>query len=413
MSTAAERRGALVAELWRIGALTRTDVARAFAAVPREVFVSAGFHAQSAGAPDGAAGGPGLVTRVVDDTDDAFLSSVYRNVPLITKLADGVPVSSSSQPSLMATMIEALQPAPGMRVLEIGTGTGYNAALLTALGVRVTSVDVQDDVVRRAATALDRSGVGAVDVRLGDGYLGVPDGAPYHRVLVTVGVSGISPHWLAQLAPAGFILAPVAHAGNHPVLRVRPGTDGTVRAEGCAPAGFMCAAGPLAADYPWAHPRPLPHRLPPAPTLRYPPPWPAPLPLRRYLDLCFAAGAWDRRVTTAVIDEVPGPAAGCVVLAEDGAAAGAAGLLPDGSVVAQGPQARRYARIAAGLRDRWIRHGRPRLDQWQAWLVPAGEPARPIRVPTGWTLVGPPDRDPVEPGPPGRGPARPPQVGDQ
>lgn len=374
-----ESRRALVVELRRMGALTRPDVARAFATVPREVFVAEGYHHRS--------------SRRISPTDEEFPRGVYRNDPLVTKLVDGVPVSSSSQPSLMAVMIEALDPAPGMRVLEIGAGTGYNAALLAALGVQVTSVDVQADVVGRASAALVRAGVRGVDVRLGDGYLGVADGQPYDRVIVTVGVAGVSPHWLAQLAPAGFVLAPVRHAGTHPVLRVWSDPDGTVRARGCVPAGFMAASGPLSADYPGAHPAYLAGRTLPEPALRYPSPDPSAAPAEslagatvgtgRYLDLWFALGAWDRRVTIAAIDGVHGPA-GCVLLDEEDQ--GGAGVLPDGSVVASGRHAQRYAQTAVALRDRWLRLGAPGVDRWTARLVPAGEADRPIRVPTDWAL---------------------------
>lgn len=365
-----EGRRALVAELRRYGTLTREDVARAFATVPREAFVAEGFHDRS--------------SRRVGPGDARYARDVYRNEPLVTKLVDGVPVSSSSQPSLMAAMIEALDPAPGLRVLEIGAGTGYNAALLATLGARVTSVDVQPDVVRRADAALARAGVTGVVTRLGDGYLGAPDDAPYDRVIVTVGVAGVSPHWLAQLAPGGYVLAPVRHAGTHPVLRTWPAPDGTIRSRGCVPAGFMTAAGPLSADYPWAHPGYHASRTLPEPTVRHPSPWSPRLDLARYLDLWFALGVWNRRVTIAAVDGVDGPA-GCVLLDEE--ETGGAAVLPDGSVVGSGPHARRYAETMVALRDRWLALGRPGLTRWQTELVPAGDPASPIRVPTQWTLT--------------------------
>src|SRR3954468_3042615 len=99
----------------RRGGVTLTpELAAAFAAVPREVFVPDGFRRN-----DGGWARPG---------DDDFLSLVYQDDALVTKVRGKMPVSSSSQPSLMALMIEALDVRPGMRVLEIGAGTGYNAA---------------------------------------------------------------------------------------------------------------------------------------------------------------------------------------------------------------------------------------------------------------------------------------------
>jgi protein-L-isoaspartate(D-aspartate) O-methyltransferase len=366
-----ELRRRYVEVLRRDGALTREDVARAFADVPREVFVADGFHGR-----DGA---------LMTPEDPEFLDLVYRNDVLVTKVIDGVAVSSSSQPSLMAVMIEALDLVPGTRVLEIGAGTGYNAALMAALGARVTSVDVQPDVVDRADAALARAGAADVRVRLGDGYLGDPAGAPYDRVVVTVGVAGVSPYWLDQLAPDGFVLAPVWHAGTHPVLLAQRHADGAVTGRAVTPAGFMSAAGPLSARYPWAHPEPARGRLLPAPRVTRPGRWRPALDMYRYYDLWFAVGAWDRRVTFAGVTGAAGNG-GCALVDEAGDSGAA--LMTDGGVLATGPDAERHADALLALRDRWVDQGEPRLTDWRTALVPAGEPARPIRVPRHWTVTG-------------------------
>ncbi|HEX8627357.1 MAG TPA: methyltransferase domain-containing protein [Catenuloplanes sp.] len=369
MSVAAELREQYVRELRRDGAVRDSAMADAFATVPRELFVADGFQRR-----DGTWVGAG---------DDDFLDTVYRNDVLVTKLHDGVPVSSSSQPSLMAMMLTALGVTPGMRVLEIGAGTGYNAALLAALGAQVTSVDVQPDVVRRAGDGLRRAGFGGVEVFCADGYLGHHDGAPYDRIIVTVGVAGVSPHWVAQLSPDGHLLAPVVHAGNHPVLCVRRDADGTVIADGVCAAGFMSAHGPLSADHPWAHPRPVRHGLA-APDVVLPPRWDPPLTVLTYHDLWFAAGAWHPRTTYAPLR---GRAhGGCVLVDED--RAGGAAILTDGAVLASGPDAHRYAGDAVELIDRWVRAGQPAIPAWRCDLVPAGEPPAPIRVPRHWRLTG-------------------------
>jgi protein-L-isoaspartate O-methyltransferase len=182
------------------------ELATAFATVPREVFVPEGFRRRN-----GTWAKPG---------DRDFLALVYRDDVLVTKLRGRTPISSSSQPSLMAIMIMALDVRPGLRILEIGAGTGYNAALLASLGATVTSVDVQQDVADRARAALVRAGIGGVRVVHGDGYTGVP-GETFDRVIVTVGIAGISPHWLDQVKPGSVVIAPVEHAGTHPVLAVR------------------------------------------------------------------------------------------------------------------------------------------------------------------------------------------------
>lgn len=182
------------------------ELAAAFATVPREAFVPEGFQRR-----DGTWAKPG---------HRDFLPLVYRDDVLVTKLRGRTPVSSSSQPSLMAVMIMALDVRPGLRILEIGAGTGYNAALLASLGATVTSVDVQQDVADRARAALARAGVDGVRVVHGDGYAGVP-GEVFDRVIVTVGVAGVSPNWLDQVTPGSVVIAPIEHAGTHPVLAVR------------------------------------------------------------------------------------------------------------------------------------------------------------------------------------------------
>src|SRR4051794_30898735 len=236
-----ELRERYVEQIRRDGVQLSAELAAAFAAVPREAFVAHGFQRR-----DGTWARPG---------DKDFLDLVYRDDVLVTKVDHRMPVSSSSQPSLMAIMLAALDVRAGMDVLEIGAGTGYNAALLSALGARVTSVDVQADVAERAGAALELAGIRGVRVRHGDGYAGAP-GSCFDRVVVTVGVAGVSPRWLAQLGADGFAIVPVEHAGTHPVLAVRGPADGPVTATVVCPSGFMSAAGPLTADHPYAHPAP-------------------------------------------------------------------------------------------------------------------------------------------------------------
>jgi protein-L-isoaspartate(D-aspartate) O-methyltransferase len=265
-------------------------------------------------------------------------------------------------------------------VLEIGVGTGYNAALMAALGAHVVSVDVQADVVERATAALGRTGTPRVTLVTGDGYAGHP-GGPYDRVIVTVGVNGVSPAWLEQLAPGGFALVPTYHAGAHPVLRVWRDPDGAVRGRGVSGAGFMTAAGPLSADHPWRHPLPLRGVLPPPSTHR-PARWRPPLDPQRYHDLTVAAGAWDRRVTHGSVDGVPG--ADWVLL--DPAGGGGAGVRADGAVVGSGRRAGEYADAAAALLERWEGAGSPAIEDWSVRFDRAGDPRRPIWAPREWLL---------------------------
>ena len=173
----------------------------------------------------------------------------YRDEPIVTKRdADGRPTSSSSQPTIMAIMLDQLGAKRGHRVLEIGAGTGFNAALLaTIVGERgaVTSVDLDADVVAHARENLDAAGLSDVVVVTGDGALGHPDGAPYHRIIASVGVWDLAPAWLEQLAPKGRIVVPIDLNGvQRSVAFERDGDHLTSRS--ASPCGFIRMRGSFA-----------------------------------------------------------------------------------------------------------------------------------------------------------------------
>jgi protein-L-isoaspartate O-methyltransferase len=136
-------------------------------------------------------------------TRERWLRGVYADVPLATRLRDGELVSSSSQPSLMARMLAELRVADGDRVLEIGAGTGYNAALLAhRLGDGlVTTVDLEPEITESARAHLAAAGHRPTVVT-GDGSRGVPEHAPYDRIIATCALTSIPRAWPAQCAPA-------------------------------------------------------------------------------------------------------------------------------------------------------------------------------------------------------------------
>lgn len=140
------------------------------------------------------------------------------NVPVTTQWDDGrhtgtapgrVPTSSSSMPSVVMEMLAALDVRDGHRVLEIGTGTGWNAALLTHRlgGDRVVTVEVDATVADSARAALDHAGLGP-EVITGDGLLGHPAGSPYDRIVVTAGLRQVPYTLVQQTVPGGLIVAP-------------------------------------------------------------------------------------------------------------------------------------------------------------------------------------------------------------
>jgi len=114
-----------------------------------------------------------------------------------------------SQPYVVAFMTEQLRPRPGMKVLEIGTGSGYQAAVLAELGCVVFTIEIVEPLATGAAAALTRLGYDRVRVRHGDGYQGWPEAAPFDAVIVTAAADEIPPALLEQLAPRGRLIMPV------------------------------------------------------------------------------------------------------------------------------------------------------------------------------------------------------------
>lgn len=142
---------------------------------------------------------------------DVELDRVYSGSAIPTKHDEkGNPISSSSEVAIMALMIDALRLEQGQRVLEIGTGTGYNVAVLAELvGVEnVVTVDIDPEVVEEARSHLRAAGYGD-HVEVTDGWMGWPNGAPYARIELTAATSDISPHWADQLEEGGVLVAPL------------------------------------------------------------------------------------------------------------------------------------------------------------------------------------------------------------
>ena len=140
------------------------------------------------------------------------LAAVYRDESILTKRnPSGVALSSSSQPAIMALMLEQLQLEQGMKVLEVGAGTGYNAALLSVLvgrRGRVVSVDVDPEIARGARRGL-RAGGYRASIVVGDGREGFSDWAPYDRIIITASSDSVPVAWFEQLKPNGLLEVPL------------------------------------------------------------------------------------------------------------------------------------------------------------------------------------------------------------
>ncbi len=155
-------------------------------------------------------------------------AEVYRDQAIAIQSINGQVVSSSSQPTIMAIMLEQLQLQPGQRVLEIGTGTGYNAALMAHIvGTtgEVVTIDIDEDIVEAARKHLTNAGFGDVHVICADGGLGYPDAAPYDRIILTVNAADITPAWRTQLKPQGRLLLPLVLRGPQASIAFTPAKD--------------------------------------------------------------------------------------------------------------------------------------------------------------------------------------------
>lgn len=191
----------MVDELKLIGSLRTEPVERALLAVPRHAFLP-----------------------------DLPVEAAYENRAVMVKRSeDGTGLSSVSQPAIVALMLEALQVEEGHRVLDVGTGAGYNAALLAELvgpTGHVVTIELEPDLAEQAVRHLAEVGSGRVEVVTGDGAQGHAPGAPYDRVIVTAGATDVAPPWPAQLVDGGRLVVPICAADGLGSLMVFTKDDG-------------------------------------------------------------------------------------------------------------------------------------------------------------------------------------------
>ena len=209
----------LVDELRARGALADDRVAAAFARVPRHVFLP-----------------------------DVPVADAYADRSIAIKLIDGIPISSASQPAIMAEMLEMLAPRTGDNMLEIGAGSGYNAALLAELvgpSGTVTTIDLDQDLVSGARRHLDEAGYTQVHTVCADGVLGAPESAPFDAVIASVGVERIPAAWIAQLRIGGRLVAPLTIRLLQKVIAFERTARG-LESRAIVDAAFMMLRGPSA-----------------------------------------------------------------------------------------------------------------------------------------------------------------------
>ncbi len=175
--------------------------------------------------------------------DEALAHRAYEDVAL--PIGHGQTISA---PGTVAVMTAALELEGRERVLEVGTGSGYQAAVLAQLSASVVSIERVPVLADRARSALDRMGVTRVVVQLGDGTRGWPAAAPFDAVIVTAGGPQVPTPLLAQLAPGGRLVGPFGPRSAQRLVRIRRGADGSLSREELGPCRFVDLLG----DHGWA-----------------------------------------------------------------------------------------------------------------------------------------------------------------
>jgi protein-L-isoaspartate(D-aspartate) O-methyltransferase len=187
-------------------------------------------------------GPAGLSSRVLDAmrtvprhefVPPAQSPDAYANRPL--PIGGGQTIS---QPYIVALMTELMQAKPTDRVLEIGTGSGYQAAVLSVLAREVYSIEIVPELGRRAAETLARLGYRNVVTKIGDGYQGWPEHAPFDAIIVTAAPDHVPPALVAQLTPGGRLVIPVGAVLQN-LMVVSKAADGTTTSTRIIPVRFV------------------------------------------------------------------------------------------------------------------------------------------------------------------------------
>lgn len=227
-------------------------MARAGLAAEREALVRE-IEAQVADELAGVLGTPRLDPAVIEAmrrtprhafVPGALSARAYDNRPL--PIGEGQTIS---QPLIVAVMTHLLQVGPGDVVYELGTGSGYQAAVLAEMGVRVYSIEIVEALAERAARVLDELGYANAHTRAGDGYLGWPDAAPFDAIIVTAAIGHVPAPLVEQLRPGGRLVMPIGDPARAQALAVFVKTpEGTLERRDVLPVRFVPVTGPSVDD---------------------------------------------------------------------------------------------------------------------------------------------------------------------
>ena len=184
----------------------------------------------------------GVSSRVVDafrqvDRQD-FVPQGVSN-PYVDKPIEILEHQTTSQPSLIAQMVDAADVLPGDRVLEVGTGFGFQTALLAKLAGTVVSVERHASISAEAASNLESAGIANAELIVGDGWLGVPDRGPYDAIIVSAAAARVPDAFVEQLVTGGRLVIPVRTDNGDDVLLYLRSKDHLVKVRLLTPARFV------------------------------------------------------------------------------------------------------------------------------------------------------------------------------
>ncbi len=165
---------------------------------------------------------------------DEYQNMAYDDTPLPIGFGQTI-----SQPYIVAYMTESIKPKKGMKVLEIGTGSGYQAAILAEIGCEVYSVEIIPELAEKAAIQIKSMGYTNVQIKNGDGYLGWEENSPYDAIIVTAAPESIPEHLLEQLKNNGRLVIPVGSQFQSQQLLLVEKVNGILNSKVIAPVRFV------------------------------------------------------------------------------------------------------------------------------------------------------------------------------
>jgi len=210
----------MIKEVKKKGFLKNTEYEKAFLSTPRHIFIPSVYDIEK----------QEWKKFDVDYSkpQEEILKKIYVDRPLVITIKEEDVLSTSSQPTVMAMMIEEAKLKNGDKVLEVGTGSGYNASVISKIigdNGKVITIELEKKVYELSKTNLKRSGIKNIEIYCADGGLGYPKEAPFDKIIVTTSSSDITEEWIRQLNIGGILVLPLVTRGIEAIVSLRKEDD--------------------------------------------------------------------------------------------------------------------------------------------------------------------------------------------